>query len=125
MLATTIAATTACGDPDPAVNTGPVPPVVTITAGGAAEVNLDVPAGSRVTAVYAAPVPMMWDVHVHRGDQVEIRQQGTDPAGTVVVEPDTGGVYSMLWHHATAIDVELDLALTLDGGATIISWSTR
>jgi hypothetical protein len=119
------AALAACGEPGPVVHDGPVPPTLPVVAGGAAEVNVDVPAGSQVTAVFAAAAPLAWDIHVHRGDQIEIREQGTDAARTLTVAPVTGGAYSLLWQNPGEADLELDLALTLAGGATVISWSTR
>jgi hypothetical protein len=120
-----LAALAACGDPGPVVHDGPVPPTLPVLAGGAAEVNVDVPAGSQVTAVFAAAAPLAWDIHVHRGDQVEIREQGTDAARTLRIAPATGGAYSLLWQNPGDADLELDLTLTLAGGASIISWSTR
>jgi hypothetical protein len=116
----------ACGDPAPVVHEGPVPPTLPVVAGGAAEVNLDVPGGSMVTATFATAAAVDWDIHVHRGDRIEIRDQGTAATGTLTIAPaDAGSAYSLLWQNRSDDDLRLDLTLTLAGGASVISWSTR
>jgi hypothetical protein len=122
-----VLALAACGGSTvgPDGQTGPIDRHLTVAARKSAEVNLDMPAGSRVTATYTASAPVAWNVHSHPGDQVVIHQEGVDATGTLEVAPATGSAYSLLWENQGEAAIELDLHVELDGGASVISWLPR
>jgi len=119
----------ACGgataDPDAPAPTGPIDRHVTVAPTKFAELNLDLPAGSRVTAAFTASAAVAWNVHSHPGDRVVIHQEGVDATGTIDVAPASGGAYSLLWENKGTAPVELDLHVELSGGGTVISWVPR
>lgn len=95
---------------------------VVLAPGQAAEINLEMAAGSATTVTFqSAGGPLEWNVHSHDGDKVAVHAEGTAADGTVRFSAPGAGLFSYLWKNSGSATVRLTARLASQGGVRVQS----
>lgn len=93
----------------------------TVPGGDDVELDLEMPAGSTVTARFSADGMLAWDVHSHGAAGVVTHDQGSGVSGDVIFVAPAAGEYSLRWESRVATPINLTLEVSFEGGGTIQS----
>lgn len=88
----------------------------------ASEVDLDMKAGSVVTADFDATYSLLWNVHSHPEGDVEVYDNGVNAMGSVIFTAPSAGTFSYYWEVPDTATEAVTLNVTVTGQATVYAF---
>jgi hypothetical protein len=93
----------------------------TVEPGKFAEINVELDAGTEMTASFEADGELAWNVHSHEGKKPTIHAEGKEPKSAPAFVAEKAGMYSYLWVNKSGQAVKLTVDLRFNGNGRVHS----
>ncbi len=94
-----------------------------LPGGGLVEAELEMARGDSIDVDYPSRGgPVVWDVHIHDGDEVRTEVQGQDQAGTFTFVAGEAGTYWSSWLNERPSPLEVRVRFSGHGSTELRGW---
>ena len=95
--------------------------VFSLDPGEFAEANLWMYAGDEAWADFSTEIPILWDVHSHRGEVVSI-ESGKSDSGRITHKSSAENIISFWWKNTDTEPLSLEVKIESTGRTRLFSW---